>query len=381
MARLRRLERMALARETAPGLWRLADDLEDRLRRMGERGDIIKTLHRAMREQGLERSATDYAIYDPANGETKPLVGRVVAIGLSDELRDRQYLVLDGTDGRSHYVDIGEGQDLADIRRGTIVEVRPRSAWPLGVDRTIAEVAGRNEGLYDIDAHMASEGRVSEEFARAHVRRLEFLRRAGVVERAADGRWPIPDDYLDRAAVVERVQARRRPVELDLRSTLSLDKQVRADGATWLDRQLLGSEARPSRSAGFGREVEQALAARRSYLVEQGLAEERKKRTVYRRNLLVFLRTQELRRVGAELAAETGLAFHETQDGERVEGVYRRAFRLASGKYALIERSHEFTLVPWRPVLERSRDKQVSGVLRGQSISWTLTRQRGIEIG
>jgi len=37
--------------------------------------------------------------------------------------------------------------------------------------------------------------------------------------------------------------------------------------------------------------------------------------------------------------------------------------------------------VPWRPVLERSRDKQVSGVLRGQSISWTLTRQRGIEIG
>ncbi len=84
-----------------------------------------------------------------------------------------------------------------------------------------------------------------------------------------------------------------------------------------------------------------------------------------------------LARVCARLAEEMGIAFRETRDGQRVEGVYRRALNLASGKYALIEKSREFTLVPWRPVLERSRDKPVSGMVRGQSISWTLGRDRG----
>ena len=42
----------------------------------------------------------------------------------------------------------------------------------------------------------------------------------------------------------------------------------------------------------------------------------------------------------------------------------------------MIEKSREFTLVPWRPVLERNLGKQVSGIMRGDSISWTLGRQR-----
>ncbi|MBM3655310.1 MAG: DUF3363 domain-containing protein, partial [Alphaproteobacteria bacterium] len=41
--RLKKLERLGLAEELRPGQWRLTDDLEDVLRRMGERGDIIKT--------------------------------------------------------------------------------------------------------------------------------------------------------------------------------------------------------------------------------------------------------------------------------------------------------------------------------------------------
>ena len=43
------------------------------------------------------------------------LVGRVVARGLSDELNDRHYLIVDGVDGRAHYVDIGK--DAADQDR------------------------------------------------------------------------------------------------------------------------------------------------------------------------------------------------------------------------------------------------------------------------
>src|SRR3546814_7847299 len=66
-ARLQKLRRLGLAEEIAPRRWRLVDDLEQVLRRIGERGDIIKTLHREMVEKGIARSATDYAIYDPAD--------------------------------------------------------------------------------------------------------------------------------------------------------------------------------------------------------------------------------------------------------------------------------------------------------------------------
>ncbi|WP_128970597.1 DUF3363 domain-containing protein [Bradyrhizobium tropiciagri] len=35
------------------------------------------------------------------------LVGRVVGEGLSDELRERRFVVLEGVDGWTHYVEIG----------------------------------------------------------------------------------------------------------------------------------------------------------------------------------------------------------------------------------------------------------------------------------
>jgi hypothetical protein len=93
--------------------------------------------------------------------------------------------------------------------------------------------------------------------------------------------------------------------------------------------------------------------------------------------MLTQLQDRELRHVGGQLSGELGLAYAEAQSGTRIEGVYRRHVDLASGRFAVIEKSREFTLVPWRPVLERNLGKSVSGVMRGDAISWTLGRQRG----
>src|SRR3546814_18814525 len=79
-----------------------------------------------------------------------------------------------------------------------------------------------------------------------------------------------------------------------------------------------------------------------------------------------------MNRVAGQLSRELGLAYTEARPGERIEGVYRRPVELASGSYALIEKSREFTQVPWRPVLDRHLDKQVLGILRGDSINWTI---------
>lgn len=377
MGRLRKLERMDLARETAPGVWAIAGDLEDRLRGIGERDDIIKTLHREMTRGGLDRSTSDYAIFDPVAAGDQKLIGRIVAVGLSDELKDRHYVIVDGLDARTHYVDIGQRRDTDDLPVGGILEIRPQSGEPRQADRTVDAVARKNGGRYSIDAHLASAKGESEAYAQAHARRLELLRRAGIVERASDGSWEIPPDFLDRAGAFEKTQQARTPVRMALLSSFPLERQIHADGATWLDHQLIGRDLATPRSGGFGGEVERALGQRRDYLVEQGLAEKRGARIMFQRNLLNTLRRNELARVGARLADEMGIAFLEMRDGQRVEGVYRRALNLASGKYALIEKSREFTLVPWRPVLERNRDKPVSGIVRGQSISWTLSRDRG----
>jgi hypothetical protein len=269
---------------------------------------------------------------------------------------------------------------VEDLPLGAVVEVTPAATELKPSDRAIAQVGRRNGGLYSRDAHHEADPRASAEFVQAHVRRLEALRRQNVVRRFADGSWEIPDDFEDRVETLAKNQA-RYPGQVVALSFLTLEQQVKADGATWLDRQLLAKEPTPLRGDRFGAASLAALHQRQDHLVEQGLADRNGQTVRYQRNLLRLLRRQELAAAGDRIAKETGLAFAETRDGDRIEGVYRRSVHLASGKFAVIEKSKEFTLVPWRPMLERQRGKIVSGVMRGPSASFDLAKKRGIGIG
>ncbi|MBU6296595.1 MAG: relaxase/mobilization nuclease and DUF3363 domain-containing protein [Alphaproteobacteria bacterium] len=375
--RLQKLRRLGLAEEAAPGQWRLSPESEPVLRRMGERGDIIKTLHRDLTEKGLSRGATDYAIYDPSDARAQPIVGRLVRRGLWDEINDRHYLIVDGVDGRIHYVEIGKGDAIELVAEDSIVAISPRSTRARAADRTVAEIAAANDGRYSVDIHLRHDPNASATFAEAHVRRLEAIRRATAgVEREADGTWIIAPDHLERAAAYEQRQAKDTPVVVRTLSALPLDRQHGADGATWLDREIAGDAPTPLRDNGFGHEVRDALSRRRQWLIEQDLARVEQDRTVFRANMLAVLRRREMTRVADELSGKLGLDYVEAKSGERVEGIYRRSLDLASGRFAVIEKSREFALVPWRPVLERNLGKQVSGIVRGESISWALGRQR-----
>jgi type IV secretory pathway VirD2 relaxase len=375
--RLQKLKRLGLADEAAPGQWRLAPEAEPTLRRMGERGDIIKAMHRDLAEKGLSRAASEYAIYDPSDAAARSIVGRLVRRGLSDEINDRHYLIVDAVDGRMHYVEIGKGDATDPIPEGGIVSITSKRAEPRAVDRTIAEIAAANDGRYSIDIHLRHDPSASADFAATHVRRLEAMRRlAGTVERAPDGTWIIAPDHLESAAAYEHRFAKNAPVVVQILSALPLDRQLGADGATWLDRELFSEKPTPLRDGGFGHEVRDALARRRQWLVEQELAREDQNRTIYRANMLGILRRRELTHVAGQLSGELGLDYAEARSGERVEGIYRRPLDLVSGRFALIQKSREFALVPWQPVLERSLGKQVAGIVRGETISWTIGRQR-----
>ena len=122
LARLRKLEGLGLAAREEGGRWRLADAFDERLRAIGERGDIIRTMQRAMSRSHLNRGAGDLQIYRAELGD---LVGRLVERGLSDELRDRHYLIVDAVDGRTYYVDAGAGSSLESTPPGALLKIGP----------------------------------------------------------------------------------------------------------------------------------------------------------------------------------------------------------------------------------------------------------------
>jgi type IV secretory pathway VirD2 relaxase len=374
VGRLQRLQRMGLATETQPGTCAVHAEAESTLRAMGERGDIIRTMQRAM--GGRQR---DLAVFQPAE-DGHSIIGRVAGKGLADELYDRGYLVVDGIDGKAHYVALSPRTKLEQYPMGAVVEVKG-SAEIRAADKTIAAMA--SNGLYRTDHHLAIAqgqtvpGRDPQEVVAAHVRRLEALRRAGIVERVAEGLWKVPDDLPERGRQYDA--QRLGGVAVELKSHLPIERQARVIGATWLDQQLIGGGSGLG-DLGFGSEAKQAMQQRANFLTEQGLAERRGQRVILARNLLGTLRDRELTLAAKDIAAETGLGYRPVADGQRVAGIYRRSVMLASGRYALLDEGMGFSLVPWKPVLEQRLGQQLVATMRGGSVSWKIGRRRNLSI-
>ena len=298
VGRLRKLESLGLATAIGPGQWMMAEEAEPTLRAVGERGDIIKRLHRSLTEHGLHREAARYVL--SAEEIQTPIVGRLLERGLHDELYGSAYAIVDGVDGRTHHIRFYDLEATGDSPTGSIVEFRR---------------------------------------------------------------------YEDRNG--------RERVALAVRSDFSLSEQIHADGATWLDRQLIARQPADLGEGGFGREVKEALAARTEHLIEEGHARRAGQRIVFARNLLATLRERDVAALGERLAAETGKPFVKATDGEIVSGIYSRRFSLASGRFAMIDDGLGFQLVPWAPSIEKHLDRHVSGFGRADGgVEWSLGRKR-----
>jgi type IV secretory pathway VirD2 relaxase len=306
MGRLRKLEDMGLVRERQTGVWQLGQDIERKLRSLGQRGDIIKTMHKVMKEAGIDRASGSYAVFDTAKPNNR-IVGRVAGIGLTDEINDRHYVVVDGLDGKVHYADVGHLPPELVPDRGMIVAIENKASG-------------------------------EEEHQRTRLRILSYM---------------------------------------------NLGRLVDAEGATWLDRELLSQRPEAPSTAGYGALVQTALGRRQQWLVSQGLGQlgsEREFRPTVQ--LLNQLRARDLVSASERLAMELNLKAWQPMEGENILGTYLRPVTLASGKFAIVQRAHEFTLVPWQSQLEQRLGKSVQGIADANGISWYLgTRQRVLGIG
>jgi type IV secretory pathway VirD2 relaxase len=300
LARLRKLERLGLAEGDGTGRFALAADAEARLRALGERGDIIARLHRAMSRGGREADAAAFVLEGESAG---PVLGRLAARGLDDELKGTAYAVVEGADGRTHHLRFPDLDAAGDGRVGSVVELR----------------------------------------------------------RYADARG-------------------RERLALAVRSDLTVEAQVTATGATWLDRQAIAREPTPLGSGGFGAEVRDALERRAEHLAGEGLACRQGQRFVFARDLLDTLRRRELDGAAARLASETGLPHRPTTAGEQVGGVYRQRLQLASGRFAMLDDGLGFQLVPWSPSLAKRLGQHVGGVATPGGVDWDFGRARGLSL-
>ncbi|MGC9420255.1 MAG: relaxase/mobilization nuclease domain-containing protein, partial [Rhodovulum sp.] len=150
IGRAQTLERLGLADRIAPAVWQLRPGAEATLRDLGLRGDIIKTMHRAL-AGGPDRAATDFAIEGTPEA---PILGRLVERGFHDEHRGTGYAIIDGVDGRVHHLRFDDIEATGDTPPGGIVETR---LWtPADGEAPKLALVGRSD--LALDAQIAAEG-------------------------------------------------------------------------------------------------------------------------------------------------------------------------------------------------------------------------------
>jgi type IV secretory pathway VirD2 relaxase len=122
LGRAKKLERLGLAEQVGPASWTLKPGLEQSLRDLSIRGDIIKTMHRALAGASREPDVTGFVLH--GDGSADQVLGRLVARGLHDELKGSAYAIVEGVDGRTHYLQFSDLEMTGDALPGAIVEAR-----------------------------------------------------------------------------------------------------------------------------------------------------------------------------------------------------------------------------------------------------------------
>jgi type IV secretory pathway VirD2 relaxase len=195
VGRLRKLEILGLASQAGPGQWVIDEKAEVTLRELGTRGDVIKRMHRALTEHGIERGSASYVL--AAESLDTPIIGRLVTRGLDDELNGTAYAVVDGIDGRAHHIKFPDLDAAGDSAPGSIVELRKfddaqgqrRVALAVRSDLAIADQVTASGATWLDRQNIArepvalSDGGFGAEVRHAMERRAEHLVDQGLAER------------------------------------------------------------------------------------------------------------------------------------------------------------------------------------------------------
>jgi len=180
---------------------------------------------------------------------------------------------------------------------------------------------------------------------------------------------------LKRAVKFEKSKAYAKPVDLRIISREPLEKLAKTMGRTWLDEELF-QNADNDEAEGFGEEVTSAKNLRRKYLLDQAITTSIDE--PLQQSYLDTLESKDLKQAAKTIAQGLSKPYIDQPNKGRITGTYAKSINRPSGRYAVIERAKDFTLVPWRNTLERNLGRTVTGNISKDSVSWTLTKGREI---
>ena len=323
-----------------------------------------------------------------ANGVTGRLVGFE---RLGTDERGPCLIGVEGIDGQFWTARVARLEDLrglAGVERGAVVEIERAAPDIKPSDRTIWEIAQENDLSYSAELHREARPGDRETYIKMHERRLEALRREGIVARDRDGTFRLPEDYPSRIAAREGVGG-RESASVSLIDPHSLERQAGYRGPTWIDRLADGVEDRSQlRDRGFGRETIEAWEQRKATLEKLGLGEQRDDGFHPAEGWRDHLGQLEAKALRDRIERETGRVAHYAREGDEVRGVYTSRIHQAEQSYALIEHDRTATLVPWRPEMDRALNQFVSGRVNdrgfdfqyGRGVEKAVTRVKGLDL-
>lgn len=126
IARIKYLETLGLATRCGKKTWQLSADLVPTLHELQLSNDIIKNCV----QHPLSYQAVSGAMKPTSITAENPFRGRVIGMGLHQELHDRRYLLIAGQDGKTHYVLVGnsiiKSRDQRAFKNGDNVVIESR---------------------------------------------------------------------------------------------------------------------------------------------------------------------------------------------------------------------------------------------------------------
>jgi hypothetical protein len=206
--RLTYLNKLGLAFEKNPGKWQLHSEAEKTLKELGQRGDIIKTMHASMRK---ENTIPECVIYSKSK-DGQQLKGVVIGKGLADELSGDMYLIVKATDNKAYYIPLSNKSEKEghESETGSLVTIAQKSnynsvhlhshlsineqitaAGPTYLDRIIAK-----NGL-EVQADKLFSA-VDIEIEKAKVERFLVLKERELVNTPEKGKPALKYDAFDK---------------------------------------------------------------------------------------------------------------------------------------------------------------------------------------
>jgi hypothetical protein len=288
-----------------------------------------------------------------------------------------------------HYVPVGEFKQFDRLEAGSLVKIGPGGRSNGKADRNIAEMAEKNDGIYDAALHRQYVEKNMKyipeadrpKYLELHQVRIETLLKNDVVKDLGAGRYQVPADVIERGAIItaeiNAKENKRFYPKVEVLSVKPVEKLVSAERRTWLDIELRQQARGKPALTDYDPAIEQAIKQRKDWLVKQSLGlVQSNGQFALKDGALRHLDVMEVRTSGRILAAKLGLEYRDSTVKPEFAMRYEGYATLETGVWAAVSKGRRLYLMPVgeTPKFERGADVAFRAAEKGQPYEMVQTQ-------